>query len=90
MTTEGLLLLVLIVLVLGSLPAWPYSSSWGYGPTGGLTLILVIILVVALMQGRPLFRSTTSDAKATAQDAGHDLQNAGRDAASTLRNAVGQ
>lgn len=46
----GTILLVLLVLLLiGALPAWPHSKSWGYAPTGGLGLILVIVLVLVLM-----------------------------------------
>ena len=90
MTNESLLLLLLIILILGVLPAWPYSGSWGYGPTGGLSLILVILLVWILVEGRPLFRSTGEDLKATVQDTGHDLQAAGRDAAANIRGAVQQ
>ncbi|GAA5234186.1 DUF3309 domain-containing protein [Verticiella sediminum] len=41
-----LLLIVLILLLIGALPAWPYSRGWGYGPTGGLGLLLVILLVL--------------------------------------------
>ncbi len=44
-----ILLIVLIVLVLGLLPAWPYSTGWGYYPSGGLGLILVILLILMLM-----------------------------------------
>jgi hypothetical protein len=48
--TMGLILLiVLIVLVLGAVPAWPHSRSWGYGPSGGLGLVLVIVLVLLLL-----------------------------------------
>jgi uncharacterized protein DUF3309 len=48
----GTILIVLLVLALiGSLPAWPYSNSWGYAPSGGVGLIL-IILVVLLLTGR--------------------------------------
>lgn len=43
------LLVVLILLLLGALPAWPYSRSWGYYPSGGLGLILLIIIVVLLL-----------------------------------------
>jgi hypothetical protein len=45
---QALILILLIVLLLGALPAWPYSRGWGYRPSGGLTLILVIILFVWL------------------------------------------
>jgi hypothetical protein len=44
-----LLMIILIVLVLGMLPAWPYSTGWGYYPSGGLGLILIIVLILMLM-----------------------------------------
>jgi hypothetical protein len=44
-----LLLIVLILLLIGVLPTWPYSSAWGYYPSGGLALILIILLVLLLM-----------------------------------------
>lgn len=44
-----LLLVILILLILGALPTWPYSTSWGYAPSGGLGLVLVILLILALM-----------------------------------------
>jgi uncharacterized protein DUF3309 len=44
-----ILLIVLIILLLGAVPAWPHSRSWGYYPTGGLGLLLVIVLVLVLM-----------------------------------------
>jgi Protein of unknown function (DUF3309) len=43
------LFVILILLLIGSLPAWPYSSGWGYYPSGGLGTILVILLILALM-----------------------------------------
>jgi hypothetical protein len=46
----GTILIIIIVLMLiGAIPAWPHSRSWGYGPTGGLGLILIILLVLVLM-----------------------------------------
>ena len=39
------LLIVLILLLLGALPAWPYSSSWGYFPSGALLLIVIVLLL---------------------------------------------
>ena len=45
-----LLLVLLVVLLIGALPTWPYSAGWGYYPTGGVGLIL-IILVVLLVAG---------------------------------------
>jgi len=47
-----LLLVILILMLLGSvgtLPAWPHSRNWGYGPSGGLGLIVVILLILLLM-----------------------------------------
>ena len=42
------LLIILILLLVGALPAWPYSSGWGYWPSGGLGLIVLIVLILAL------------------------------------------
>ncbi len=44
-----ILIIVLILLFLGALPTWPHSSGWGYYPSGGLGLILLIIIILALM-----------------------------------------
>jgi hypothetical protein len=50
MSTLGLILVILLaVLLLGGLPRWNYSREWGYGPSGGLGLLLVIVLVMALI-----------------------------------------
>jgi hypothetical protein len=46
-----LLLIILIVLLLGALPTWPYSAGWGYYPSGGLGLV-VLIVIVLLLAGR--------------------------------------
>jgi hypothetical protein len=43
-----LLIVVLVLLLLGSLPAWSYSTGWGYYPSGGLGLILLIVLILVL------------------------------------------
>jgi hypothetical protein len=44
-----ILIIILILLLIGALPAWPHSRSWGYAPTGGIGLILVIIIVLLLL-----------------------------------------
>ena len=44
-----LLLIVLVLLLIGALPAWPYSTGWGYYPSGGLGLILLILIILAVM-----------------------------------------
>jgi hypothetical protein len=51
MSLGTLLLVVFILMVIGAFPSWPHSKSWGYAPSGGLGLIL-IILVVLLLAGR--------------------------------------
>jgi hypothetical protein len=51
MSTTTILIIVLILLLVGALPTWPYSSAWGYYPSGGLGLI-VLILIVLLLLGR--------------------------------------
>jgi hypothetical protein len=45
------LLVILILMLLGAIPSWPHSRNWGYGPSGGLGLV-VLILVVLLLSGR--------------------------------------
>ncbi len=44
-----LILILLIVILVGALPTWPYSSGWGYYPSGGLGLVLIILLILVLM-----------------------------------------
>ena len=43
-----ILLIILIILLIGALPTWPYSSGWGYYPSVGLGLILLILIILAL------------------------------------------
>lgn len=43
------LIILLVLFLIGALPRWPYSRSWGYYPFGGLTFILIVILILALM-----------------------------------------
>ena len=51
MSTSTLILIVLVRLLVGIVPTWPHSRSWGYGPSGGLGLT-VIVLVVLMLTGR--------------------------------------
>jgi len=50
MPLSTILLIILILLLLGAIPAWPHSRAWGYGPTGGLGLVLIIVLILALLR----------------------------------------
>lgn len=49
MSISTIVLIILILLLLGAVPAWPYSRNWGYGPSGLLTAIVVILLILLLM-----------------------------------------
>jgi hypothetical protein len=49
MSTSTILLIILIVLLIGALPSWPHSRNWGYFPSGGLGLIVLIVIVLLLM-----------------------------------------
>jgi len=44
-----ILLIIVVLLLIGALPTWPYSASWGYYPSSGLGLVLLILLILALM-----------------------------------------
>lgn len=44
-----ILVIILIILLIGAVPAWPYSRGWGYYPSGGLGLVLLIIIILLLM-----------------------------------------
>lgn len=44
-----LLLIIVIVILLGALPVWPYSRAWGYWPSGFIGLILIVLLILALL-----------------------------------------
>jgi hypothetical protein len=49
MSVGTIILIVLVLALIGAIPAWPYSSGWGYGPSGGLGLVVLIVLILVLM-----------------------------------------
>ncbi len=49
-----ILMIVLVLLLVGALPSWPHSRSWGYAPSGLLTVVLVVVVVLALMGRLPV------------------------------------
>ena len=49
MSLGTILIIILILLLVGALPAWPHSRGWGYFPVGGMGLLLIIILILVLM-----------------------------------------
>lgn len=44
-----ILLVILVLMLVGALPSWPYSASWGYGPSGLLGVLLIVLLILALL-----------------------------------------
>ena len=49
MSVGTIILIIVVLLLIGAIPAWPYSRSWGYGPSGGLGLVLLVVLVLLLL-----------------------------------------
>ncbi|WP_018608664.1 DUF3309 family protein [Uliginosibacterium gangwonense] len=49
MTIGTILLILLVLLLIGVLPSWPHSSSWGYGPSGGIGLVVLILIILLLL-----------------------------------------
>lgn len=45
-----ILLVIVLLMMIGAFPAWPHSRSWGYYPSGGLTIVLIVLLVLLLMR----------------------------------------
>jgi len=46
-----ILIVVLVLMLIGTLPSWPHSASWGFGPSGGIGTILIIVVIVLLLRG---------------------------------------
>jgi hypothetical protein len=49
MSLGTILLIILILMLIGVIPAWPHSKNWGYGPSGGVGLVVVIIIILLLL-----------------------------------------
>ncbi|MCL4471081.1 MAG: DUF3309 family protein [Sulfuricella sp.] len=49
MSLGTILLIIVLLMLIGAIPAWPHSRSWGYGPSGGLGLVLIILLILLLL-----------------------------------------
>jgi hypothetical protein len=49
MSLGTILIVILILLLIGAIPSWPYSSGWGYGPSGILGVVLVVVLILLLL-----------------------------------------
>jgi hypothetical protein len=51
-TARIVLIVIVVLLLIGALPAWPYSAGWGYYPSGGLGLVLIILIILLFMGGK--------------------------------------
>ncbi|HSI21805.1 MAG TPA: DUF3309 family protein [Methylophilaceae bacterium] len=49
MSVGTIVLILVVLLLIGAIPAWPYSRSWGYGPSGGLGLVLIVLLILLML-----------------------------------------
>jgi len=49
MSVGAILLIVVVLMLIGAIPSWPHSRSWGYGPSGGIGLVLIVLLILLLM-----------------------------------------
>lgn len=49
MSVGTILLIIVVLMLIGAIPAWPHSRSWGYGPSGGIGLILTILIILFLL-----------------------------------------
>jgi len=49
MSLGTILLIILILMLIGAIPAWPHSKGWGYGPSGGLGLLLIIVIILLVL-----------------------------------------
>lgn len=49
MSLGTILLIIVLLMLIGAIPAWPHSRSWGYGPSGGLGLVLIILIILLLL-----------------------------------------
>ena len=49
MSIGTIILIILVLALIGAIPAWPHSRAWGYGPSGGLGLVVVVLLILLLM-----------------------------------------
>ena len=82
MTVENLIILVFIIALIGSLPNWTYSRGWGYGPSGAV-LLLAILILVWFMYGnrdvRDVGRDAGTDLKQMGDQVQQDLEKAGRE-----------
>ncbi len=79
MSTETLLLLVILILLVGALPSWSYSREWGYAPSGFFSIVLVVLLIFAVTNHRELGRSSGDRLQDDLHHVGQDTKDAVHD-----------
>jgi hypothetical protein len=87
MSTETILVVILVILVVGALPSWPHSRSWGYGPSGILTVLGVILLAFILF-GDGNNRRNDGSLEDAGRQVSRDLGEAGRDIKRSVQDAT--
>jgi hypothetical protein len=88
MSTETLLFILLVILVIGALPTWPYSRSWGYTPTGTLALILIVMIVFVIVNRNHSSRSVGDEIRSSTHEVGQDIKELGDDVKDSVRDTV--
>jgi hypothetical protein len=86
MSNETLIIALAVVLVVGALPNWPYSRSWGYAPSGLVTVVAVVLLLWVFM-GRSNGRGgdLAGDLRATGRDLTREVRHTGEEAKDSMR-----
>lgn len=85
MSIETLLFFLLAILVIAALPAWPYSRSWGYTPTGLLSLVLVVLIVWIVVGRNESSSSVGNDVRSGIEDVGQDIRSGAREAGQEIK-----
>jgi hypothetical protein len=88
MSGETLMFIAIIALIALAVPAWPYSRSWGYAPSGFLAVLLVVMFIWAANNGHMPGQSSSDRLSADMKRAGEDLKDAGRDTSDSLRRTL--
>ena len=87
MSAETMVLLILLIVLVGALPSWPYSQAWGYYPSGA-ALVLAAVLIVWMLARQTGTGDLTQDTRSAVQDLGHDVKRDMRNATDNIRKAI--
>jgi hypothetical protein len=79
MSTETLLLIIILILLVGALPSWSYSRQWGYAPSGFFSIVLVVLLIFVVTSHREVRNSSGDRLQGDLQQVGQDAKDAVHD-----------